>query len=131
MPSEADLLTWRPGDDPLVTAANLARENDRPVLVKRGSEGAILIGADGRRKLHWPAIPVPVIDLTGAGDAFCGGFLAGFAATGDWLQAGARGTVSASFAIGGIGTDALFEIDPTEAARRLTWVRNNMTKTEG
>ena len=127
MPSEADLLIWRPEMDPLVTAADLARENSRPVLVKRGSEGAILIGVDGRRKAHWPAIPAPVIDLTGAGDAFCGGFLAGFAATGDWSQAGAHGTVSASFAIGGIGTDALFEVDPTEAARRLAWARSHMT----
>ena len=131
LPSEADLLIWRPGADPLVTAAGLARENARAVLVKRGSAGAVLIGADGQQSAHWPAIPVPVVDLTGAGDAFCGGFLAGFAASGDWLEAGAHGTVSASFAIGGIGNDALFDPDPAEAARRLAWVRTNMTRYEG
>ena len=130
MPSEADLLIWRPQTPPLTTAADLARENDRPVLVKRGSDGAVLIGPEGRHKAHWPAFPLPIVDLTGAGDAFCGGFLAGLAATGDWLQAGAHGTVSASFAIGGIGTDALFAPDPAEASRRLAWVRDHMTKTE-
>lgn len=107
MPSEADLLVWRPNARPLDTAAGLARANARPVLVKRGSQGAVLLGEDGTPKVRWPAVAVPVIDLTGAGDAFCGGFLAGFAASGDWAEAGACGTVSASFAVGGIGIDGL------------------------
>lgn len=44
------------------------------VVVTRGANGAggVLEGV----ALHVPAIPVPVVDPTGAGDAFCGGMLA-------------------------------------------------------
>jgi len=41
------------------------------VVVKRGSEGATLVGHQGR--VDVPAEPVPVIDVIGAGDALCAG----------------------------------------------------------
>ena len=44
-----------------------------------------------------------MVDLTGAGDAFCGGFLAGFCKTYDPLQAVLYGNVTASIAIEGTG----------------------------
>ena len=129
LPSEADCLVWRPaGGASLETAAALAREASRPILVKRGSEGAVLLGTDGQPVMAWPACPVTVIDPTGAGDAFCGGFLAGLDRFADLAQAGACGTVSASFAVGGEGTDGLLRADPAEAARRLAWVLNNMER---
>ena len=126
LPSEADLLLWRPQRPPLETAAALARQTRQRVLVKQGSEGAVLLDRDGELECRWPALPVPVIDLTGAGDAFCGGFLAGFDASGDVEHAGACGTVSASFAIGGVGTDGLLAIDRAEASRRLDWVMDRV-----
>jgi sugar/nucleoside kinase (ribokinase family) len=55
-------------------AAFLARHYDA-VVVKLGADGALLAtaGADARR---FPARPATVRDTTGAGDAFCAGFLA-------------------------------------------------------
>ncbi len=52
------------------------------VLIKRGGAGAVAGAADGPR---WsaPAPAVAAIDTTGAGDAFCGAFLAA------WLSDGA------------------------------------------
>jgi sugar/nucleoside kinase (ribokinase family) len=44
------------------------------VVLKLGAEGAIYVGADGKRS-RVPAAPVRVADTTGAGDALCAGFL--------------------------------------------------------
>jgi sugar/nucleoside kinase (ribokinase family) len=41
--------------------------------MKVGAEGCI-VGFEGRR-LHVPGVKVPVVDTTGAGDAFAAGFL--------------------------------------------------------
>jgi len=46
------------------------------VIVKRGAEGAIA-GLDGG-VVQVPAIPVEVVDTTGAGDCFNAGFLYGY-----------------------------------------------------
>ena len=45
-------------------------------VVKLGKDGCIAMSPDGRILRH-PAFPVEVIDATGAGDAFVGGFLCG------------------------------------------------------
>lgn len=47
----------------------------RLVAVKRGERGALLATAQGRWSI--PAFPVPVVEPTGAGDAFAAGLLAG------------------------------------------------------
>jgi ribokinase len=44
-----------------------------------------------------------MVDLTGVGDAFCGGFLAGYCKTCDPLQAVLYGNVTASIAVEGTG----------------------------
>ena len=48
----------------------------RTPVVKLGSEGCIARTLDGRTLRH-PAFTVELVDATGAGDAFVGGFLAG------------------------------------------------------
>ena len=46
------------------------------VVLKLGAGGALYASADGER-VRLPAIPVRVVDTTGAGDALSAGFLAG------------------------------------------------------
>ena len=59
LPSEADLQTWRPLAGPVNTAAALARQASRPVLVKLGGQGAVLLPGmappccAGRRSPSW------------------------------------------------------------------------------
>ena len=59
-----------------------------------GSDGAILIGANGVR--HLPSTPVRAIDTTGAGDLFAGGVLFGLTNGYSALDAGRLGTYAAA-----------------------------------
>jgi sugar/nucleoside kinase (ribokinase family) len=52
------------------------------VALKLGAAGALVASADGRR-LPVAARPADVVDSTGAGDAFCAGFLASWVRGGD------------------------------------------------
>lgn len=62
-------------DDPARMAVLLREMGVGIVAVKLGEEGAYVDGGTWRGRV--PAFSVSVIDTTGAGDAFCGGFLAG------------------------------------------------------
>ena len=57
----------------------------------------------GKHKWEVPAYSARMTDPTGAGDSFCGGFLAGYKKTYDPLQAALYGNVSASLKIEGSG----------------------------
>jgi ribokinase len=61
--------------DPIDDARMLVRRGVGAVVLTRGAEGALIIQADG--ELALPALPVDVIDTTGAGDAFNGALAVG------------------------------------------------------
>lgn len=61
-------------EDPHRIAARLRAEGTGTVAVKMGEEGAYVEGPEWRGYVR--AFEVDVVDTTGAGDAFCGGFLA-------------------------------------------------------
>jgi sugar/nucleoside kinase (ribokinase family) len=61
------------------------------VVVKQGAQGALLASSSGVHTTD--ALPADVVDTTGAGDAFCAGFLAAWTTSPDpetALAAGAR-----------------------------------------
>lgn len=93
------------------------------VVIKRGPEGQILY--DGNSDHGWivPAYPARVRDITGAGHAFCGGFLAGILTTGDPLEACLMGNVSASVVLEGSGPQFALEATPGLAEARLERLR--------
>jgi ribokinase len=67
--SELAVLTGEgPGREERIGARRLLAGGRRRVVVKKGEEGARLF--DGDREYFWPALRVPVVDSTGAGDAF-------------------------------------------------------------
>jgi ribokinase len=71
-----------------------------------------------------PAYPAKVRDVTGAGDAYCGGFLAGLVQTHAPLEAALRGTVSASLVIEGVGAMYALDSTPGLAEARLQSLRD-------
>jgi sugar/nucleoside kinase (ribokinase family) len=113
-------------DAPTTVAAARAVLNDGPsiVVAKQGEYGAALITADDFFAL--PAYPLErVVDPTGAGDTFAGGFVGliasqvGRTLDRDVLRnAMAYGTALASFNVERFGTEALGSDDVTGAAVR-------------
>ncbi len=69
---EACLLAGLP--DPLAAGRALT-ERFPEVVVKLGADGAAWCGRDAGAPVVVPAVPVDVVDTTGAGDAFAAGFL--------------------------------------------------------
>jgi ribokinase len=119
LPSEDDVRKVAGPEDPLVTVSRMLAAGARTVVLKRGDAGADIFRSGSPGRYRQPAYPCSVSDLTGAGDAFCGGFLAGMHRTGDVREAAAYGTVSASFAVQAPGVAGLMSASRTEAQRRL------------
>ena len=68
----------------------------RTPIIKLGAKGALLM-ADGK-VYRQPAVPIPVVDATGAGDAFNGGFLHEFLRGSGWEDCLRGGNICGSLA---------------------------------
>jgi ribokinase len=100
-------------------AVTLSKWGARWVVVKNGAAGVLLVDGRSQAVSHFPAYHPTndprIIDVTGAGDSFCGGFMVGLAQMGDPAQAAAYGLVSASLVIEGYG--ALYALSRKSEAR--------------
>jgi sugar/nucleoside kinase (ribokinase family) len=100
-------------------ADELASYGCEIIVIKRGEQGQMLYDSIGRKRWEIPAYPVQTVDPTGAGDAFCGGFLAGFRDTFDPVRAVVHGNISASLVIEGQGPFYAMDSLPGLAQARL------------
>lgn len=98
------------------------------IVIKRAVQGQFLYDAGTKTRWEIPAYPSREADPTGAGDAFCGGFLAGFRRTHDPLEAALYGNVSASLAIEGSGPFYTLDALPGLAEARLEVLRQAVRK---
>lgn len=96
------------------------------IAVKCGAEGVIAHAAGASHWVRIPAVPVELVDATGAGDAFCGGVLAGFAKQGDAMEALLCGAVSASFCVEDLGLAGLAAATRETADGRLAALRRRI-----
>lgn len=117
LPGIEELVRHAAGADPY----GLARGLGPTVVVKQGATGCLVLRA-GRPPVRVGTVPVRAVDPTGAGDAFCGGFCVGLAATGDPVRAAAHGAVSASFVVERADALAVLDADRNLAAARLAHV---------
>ena len=120
---EAMALTGRGSPEDAIAA--LLDLGAKIVALRMGSSGSRVDTAAGD-SFRIPAVPAPVVDTTGAGDAYCGGFLVALAAGADPADAGAHAAVSASFAIGQFGVPTFNDNTRAEAERRLSWARERI-----
>lgn len=126
LPSEAEIARiWRPATIEGWLKENAVRYNCH-MVAKLGERGALVCQASTGVLTHVPAFPARVVDTTGAGDAFCGGLIAGLVAGESLVTAAAMGTVSASYVVEAYG--ALEASLPTADERqvRLDHVRTGI-----
>ena len=114
------------GVDNLVKAAReILKLGPRNLVIKRGEYGALLFDSDGDI-FAAPALPLEeVVDPTGAGDSFAGGFMGYLAGQGDepsgsiLRTAMICGSVMASFCVEGFSYDRLRDIAIDDVQERF------------
>jgi sugar/nucleoside kinase (ribokinase family) len=117
LPSEQEILRiWDPPDIAIWLRETASRLNCH-MIAKLGERGSLVCDAESGVLIHTPAHRVQVVDTTGAGDGYCGGFVAGLAAGRPLAECAAMGAVSASYVIEACG--ALETQRPSLAARQV------------
>jgi sugar/nucleoside kinase (ribokinase family) len=127
-PAEQEMraLFWGETNDLWDMAAKICEYGCEIVVIKRGALGQMVYDARAKRRWEIPAYPARLADPTGAGDAFCGGYLAGFHKTGDPLEAALYGNVSASLKVEGSGPFFPLDVLPGLAQARLASLRETV-----
>ncbi len=111
LPSEVELRAILPDMEIEPALAMLAARCRGTATVKLGARGALVWDKAAGRAVAVPVLPTHAVDPTGAGDSFCGGFLAGLVETGDPVKAACFGAVSASLIVSRFGVDGALPID--------------------
>ncbi len=128
LPSEMEVRAYfrKPMPDLWAAAEAFGAMGAKLVVIKLGARGQYVYHTAAGRRWHVPAYPARLHDVTGAGDAYCGGFLMGLIETSDPIEAALRGAVSASLVIEGSG--ALYALDATPglAQARLDSLRESV-----
>ena len=109
-------------DNPDAIVARFLEMGAPLVALRMGEAGSLVATPAARWRI--PACSVPVVDVTGAGNSYCGGFLVGYAETGDPHIAGLYGAVSASFTIEQFGLPAIDQMTTERAKQRLIGLQN-------
>ncbi|NQS92555.1 MAG: carbohydrate kinase family protein [Chloroflexi bacterium] len=125
LPREDDLINLYKGKsaDLWEIASDLGRFGCELVVIKRGAAGQYLYETATGKKWDIAAYPARVRNPIGAGDAFCGGFLAGYRHTFDPLQAVFYGSVASSLIIEGNGPFFALGALPGLANARLDYIQ--------
>ena len=101
----------------------------RAVVIKMGAEGSYLAYEDS--SIHVPVYPIKkLIDPTGAGDSFAGGFIS-YLATNDnpnFINAVVAGTAMASFCVEGFGLESLLKATPKMLFDRIQTINNMLSE---
>ena len=122
---EAEQLTGE--SDVSRAGKKLLAAGPKIVVIKRGAEGAYLIYKNN--EFFIPVFPVQkVLDPTGAGDSFAGGFMGCLSQTNkpDFLEACIVGSAMASFCVEGFGLEFLLKTTPALLAKRVDTIKNSL-----
>ncbi len=121
--SEAVLLSEV--EDIITTVKILQSLGPDIVVIKKGRNGAILFQGTDRIKIG--AYPVKnVVDPTGAGDTFGGGFISALARDGSFIDALAQGSAWASVCVEGFGPECLLTVTEAEIEKRIQFLKQTV-----
>jgi ribokinase len=119
LPSRSELADLVGYDDPQRALSQLVDLPTPIIVIKLGPDGA-LVWDKQRGTLHNVDVaPGPVVDETGAGDAFCGGFAAALSLGCTAGEAAQRGVLSAAYAVAGFGSLSLAHVESPAVQTRL------------
>lgn len=90
--------------DEVAIMRRLLADGARAAALRMGELGSLAAKQGDDRAYYIPAVSVAeVVDQTGAGNTYCGGFLVGFCREGDVAAAGCYGAAAASFTLETVG----------------------------
>ena len=118
---EATMITGE--RNPLLAAKSLLKRGPEVVIVKKGEHGALMVSEHGL--FAAPALPLSnVIDPTGAGDTFAGGFVGSLAREPELNDSALRravicGSALASFCVEDFSLNRLFHVRSADLPERL------------
>jgi sugar/nucleoside kinase (ribokinase family) len=118
-------------DGPAAAARSLTDWGAAVVCLKLGADGVFVYRAVDQASWFIPSLVEHPVDITGCGDAFCGGFLVGWCEKDDLEVAAYYGSVSASFVAEGFGGGHALQVDHSEVIRRLNWLQQQREKQYG
>jgi sugar/nucleoside kinase (ribokinase family) len=108
------------GAKPLAEALREFADRGPPIVaLRRGADGSAIYDRERRRLLQVPAAPASVVDVTGAGNAYCGGLLVGWVEHARLDLAAARAAVSAALTLEQIGPPRITPVLIATAEQRL------------
>ena len=119
LPSRSEVADLMGYDDPQRALQELTSLPTPMVVIKMGAEGVLVWDKKQRTLCQVGIAAGPVVDVTGAGDAFCGGFAAGLSLGHTAVEAARYGTISASYAVADFGSLRLADIQPDEVHKRI------------
>lgn len=106
--NEKDLLaitgTWALSDAESAIQSRMRGENLRVAIITSGPGGCRIVTEE--RRLRLPAFAVPVVDPTGAGDAFVAGVAYGMALRWDWERIGRFANAAGGLAVRALGAQS-------------------------
>ena len=103
MPSVDEAAKLTGTSDPYDIADRLLAMGPRNVIVKLGKDGALLCPENGSKTVLPTYRSIKPVDTTGAGDAFCAGFLAGMAQGWDYTRCGRLANAVGTHCITAVG----------------------------
>ena len=111
-------------EDALEIMRRMLADGVKAAALRMGERGS-LVARRGDGQAHYiPAVAVAeVVDQTGAGNAYCGGFLVGYCREGDVAAAGCYGAAAASFTLEAVGCARIPAELEREWERRLAEAR--------
>jgi len=126
LPSEQEVNSMLGMQDLWQAAYQFAEAGPAVVVIKAGSKGSRVYDRLSKRRWLIPAYPTNVVDVTGAGDAYCGGFMVGYEETSDPALASCYGAVSASFVLEGFGALYATRYTRSQAEARLAYLKDKI-----
>jgi hypothetical protein len=130
IPSEEELRSLFQGrsTDLWEMAEALAAYGCEFIVIKRGERGQLIYDSVSKTRWEIPAYPSNLVNPTGVGDAFCGGFIIGYRKTYDPVEAVLYGNISAAIVTEGYGPLFALDVLPGLQYARLDSLRLSVRK---